>query len=145
MPSQGPLPWLKRAYFAGRKAFDEALAKHNLTASQLEVLRLVWQHELIEQRALQELLGIASPTLTGIVERLVERQMLRRLPSADDARVKLLALTEQGQALHGVLITIQDEVQARLLNGFSAAEVALLEQWLRRITANVEGSAADCD
>ena len=138
------ISWLKRAYFAGRKAFDEALAEHDLTATQLELLRHVWLQEGIEQRTLQDRLGIASPTLTGIVDRLVERRMLERRPSPEDARVKQLYLTEQGQALHGELILIHERVQARLLHGFSPAEAALLRQWLQRVVENVDGIDA-CD
>jgi DNA-binding MarR family transcriptional regulator len=134
-----PLLWLKRAYFAGRQAFDEALAEHGLTATQLDVLRQVWRHQGIEQRVLQEQLGIASPTLTGIVDRLVERQMLERRASLEDARVKQLYLTEQGQALHGDLILIHERVHTRLLKGFSAPEIALLQQWLQRMVTNVDG------
>lgn len=140
----GILPWLKRAYFAGKKAFDEALAAYGLTATQLEVLRLVWQDEGVEQRILQERLGIASPTLTGIVDRLVDRQMLVRNSSEEDARVKLLFLTDQGRAIHTELVAIHQHAHARLLKGFSSAEIALLEQWLQRMTANIEASQDDC-
>jgi MarR family transcriptional regulator, organic hydroperoxide resistance regulator len=136
---QGPLYWLRRAYFAGKKAYDEALAEHGLTASQLDLLRHVWQQEGIEQRALQEQLGVSSPTLTGVVDRLVERGVLERRLSAEDARVKQLFLTPAGHAIADTVAEIHARVEAQLMQGFTAAERALLEQWLRRTTSNVEG------
>ncbi|GAB4216213.1 MAG: MarR family transcriptional regulator [Roseiflexaceae bacterium] len=133
---RGPLQSLRRAYFAGKKAYDEALAEHGLTASQLEVLRLVWQQEGIEQRTLQEQLGVSSPTLTGLLDRLVEHGLLERRPSPDDARVKTLYLTQAGQGLYDTLQQINERVQMQLLRGFTAAEIALLEQWLERMAHN---------
>lgn len=132
----GSLYWLKRAYFAGKKAFDEALAEHGLTATQLEVLRRVWQQDGIEQRALQTDMGVTSPTLTGIVDRLVERGLLARRPSTDDARVKMLHLTDPGLAIADALDAINARAEARLLHGFSAAEIALLQHWLERMARN---------
>jgi DNA-binding MarR family transcriptional regulator len=132
----GALYWLKRAYFAGKKAYDEALAEHGLTATQLEVLRHVWQHTQIEQRALQLAMGVTSPTLTGVVDRLVEQKLLERRQSPEDARVKTLHLTTAGLAIADTLDAISASAEARLLHGFSAAEVALLQQWLERMAHN---------
>lgn len=140
----GSLYWLKRAYFAGKKAYDEALAVHGLTATQLEVLRLVWQHGGIEQRELQSRMGVSSPTLTGVVDRLVEQTLLERRPSADDARVKKLQLTPAGLAISDTLEAVNTRAEARLLRGFSAAEIALLEQWLQRMVANSDLSDERC-
>jgi DNA-binding MarR family transcriptional regulator len=140
----GSLYWLKRAYFAGKKAYDEALAEQGLTATQLEVLRRVWQQPAIEQRELQVRMGVTSPTLTGIVDRLVEHSLLERRPSADDARVKTLHLTAAGLAISDRLEVINERAEARLLRGFSAAEVALLEQWLQRMAANSDAQDERC-
>jgi DNA-binding MarR family transcriptional regulator len=132
----GSLYWLKRAYFAGKKAYDEALAEHGLTATQLETLRRVWQQDGVEQRELQAAMGVSSPTLTGVVDRLVEHGLLERRSSADDARVKTLHLTGAGLAISDKLGAINERAEARLLRGFSAAEVALLQQWLERMAHN---------
>lgn len=130
------LYWLKRAYFAGKKAYDEALAEHGLTATQLEVLRRVWQQDGVEQRELQAAMGVSSPTLTGVVDRLVEHGLLERRSSTEDARVKALHLTGAGLAISDKLGAINERAEARLLRGFSAAEVALLQQWLERMAHN---------
>lgn len=132
----GSLYWLKRAYFAGKKAYDEALAEHGLTATQLEVLRRVWQQDAIEQRELQTAMRVTSPTLTGIVDRLVEHGLLERRSSLDDARVKTLHLTDAGLAISDKLGAINERAETQLLRGFTLAEVALLQQWLERMAHN---------
>jgi DNA-binding MarR family transcriptional regulator len=140
------LPLLvKRVHLAIRRAFDEALSAHGITGPQADVLRFVSFQAGVEQRAIQERLGITSATLTGIVDGLVERELVERRLSVEDARVKQLFLTPAGCALSKGLCGLVGEVEARLLEGFSAAERALLRDWLRRMAQNVGvGGAEGC-
>jgi len=76
-----------------RNAIDDELHWHDLTGAQSEVLRHLWHHDQLEQRTLQERLGITSPTLTGIVGRamleyalLLVLHPLRRLQRQTDRR-----------------------------------------------------------
>ncbi len=128
---------IKRAYLAANKAADEELARRQLTMSQLEVLLHLWQQDGLEQRHLQEYLGISSSTLTGIIDVLVDHGRVERRVSAEDARVKQLFLTQTGRALLAEAQAVRQRVNARLLQGFSASEAALLSDWLRRIMGNM--------
>ena len=134
-----PMFWLRRASLAMRKAVDEELHTHGLTGAQFEVLRQLWEHDRLELRSLQERLGITSPTLTGIVEGLVERQVI-----PEDARVKQLCLTAHGQSLNEQICEAIEQAHARLLAGFSPAEATLLKDWLQRIVANAGDSDHSC-
>lgn len=124
-------------------ALDEELSKYELTGAQFEILRHLWQQDGLEQRLLQERLGITSATLTGIVDGLVERKQLERRQCPTDARVKQLFLTEQGRALRDEMAAAAARVQERLLSGFSPTEAALLKDWLRRMAANMCSSGAE--
>src|SRR5262249_48708860 len=115
-----------------------------LTGAQSEVLRQLWHHDQIEQRTLQERLGITSPTLTGIVDGLVGRGLVERRLSPEDARVKVLHLTPQGQAQNETVCAAIERGQARLLAGFSPAEATLLRDWLQRIVANAGVTSDPC-
>ncbi len=128
--------WLRRAYLMMRKAMDEAVVQYGLTAVQLDVLMYLWHNDGMEQRALQEQMSITSATLTGIVDSMVERGFVARRLSPDDARVKQLFLTEGGRLLHDQLGSAADDFDQRLVKGFSRTEVALLRDWLHRLTNN---------
>jgi DNA-binding MarR family transcriptional regulator len=142
--SYNPIFLLKRLHLATRKTFDEALAKHGLTAAQFEILQHVRRQDGLEQRILQERLGITSATLTGIVDGLVDRQLLTRRPSPEDARVKQLFLTDKGLALDTQVEAVLGHVQERLLEGFSSAEIALLQDWMQRMIANMGEPSGGC-
>ena len=137
-----PIFWLRRASLAMRKVVDEELHTHGLTGAQFEVLRQLWSNDRLELRALQERLGITSPTLTGIVDGMVGRGLVQREVSLADARVKQLCLTPHGQALNEQICEAIEQAHLRLLAGFTPAESSLLKDWLQRIVANA-GSLDD--
>jgi DNA-binding MarR family transcriptional regulator len=139
-----PIFWLRRASLAMRKSIDDELHTHGLTGAQFEVLRLLWQADQAELRSLQQRLGITSPTLTGIVDGLVGRGLVERRLSLEDARVKHLCLTPQGQSMHEDICAAIERVHARLLTGFSPAEATLLKDWLQRIVTNAGGDDDPC-
>jgi DNA-binding MarR family transcriptional regulator len=136
--------WLRRASLAMRKVVDEELHTHGLTGAQFEVLRQLWEHDRLELRTLQERLGITSPTLTGIVDGMVDRGLVQREVSHEDARVKQLCLTVRGQSLNEQLCQAIEQAHLRLLAGFSPAEGSLLKDWLQRIVANAGGHDYPC-
>jgi DNA-binding MarR family transcriptional regulator len=137
------VPLIKRLHLATRRAYDDAFAAYRLTGPQANVLRFVWLQDGIEQRELQERLGVTGATLTGIIDGLVERELVERRLSPDDARVKQLFLTERGRAvsddLGGILVRLHDQ----LVQGFSPTEQALLGDWLQRMAANMDALAGD--
>jgi len=140
-----PIFWLRRASLAMRKVVDDELHSHGLTGAQFEVLRQLWQHDRLEMRTLQQRLGITSPTLTGIVDGLVGRDMVERRLSPEDARVRQLFLTPQGQSMHEAICTAIELAHLRLLAGFSPAEATLLKDWLQRIVANAGVVSDACE
>jgi DNA-binding MarR family transcriptional regulator len=134
-----PLFWLKRAYLSTRKHLEESLQEDYLTAAQLEVLMYLWEEDGMEHRVLQEHLGVSSPTLTSIIDVMVQRGYVERRTSPEDARVKQVFLTEKGRSL-----SQSPERRAagqRFINemmaGFSAGEAALFVEWLQRVARNM--------
>lgn len=133
-----PLFWLRRSYHAGKQRVDAALADHDLTTTQLELLRQVKQATQIEQRQLQQLLGVRSATLAGVIDRLIVHGFIEQYASDCDARVKYITLTECGIGVCERVADIHANISATLFAGFTHAELALLNQWLQRVVSNGE-------
>ncbi len=140
-----PMYWLRRIQLATRHALDGEFSCHGMTGIQMEVLMRLWRHDGLEQRELQEMLGVTSATLTGILDGMVEREVVERRLSPEDARVKQIWLTERGRELQQNMGSAFESVEARLLRGFSRAEVALLNDWLRRLATNMGAAGEHCD
>jgi DNA-binding MarR family transcriptional regulator len=84
----------------------------------------------------QELCGrtlMDKVTVMRAAQGLLTRRLIRRLPNAQDARSHRLIMTAAGQRLYDQIVPMALEYQARLLTGIERADIARLEQMLRRL------------
>lgn|GEM_PF-246644 len=130
------LMMLKRASLALRKVQDESLAQFGLTSAQMEVLAPVYFSNGLEHRKLVEWLGVTSPTLTNIVDGLVQRGLIERRSSREDARVKQFYITEEGEALFQKVGEGREEFFRQFTAGFSEEELILFASFLKRLALN---------
>lgn len=74
-------------------------------------------------------------TVSRAAAALVERGVLTRQANDADKRSHLLALTEEGRALHARIAPMALEWEARIFGEFTSEELAVLMRLLRRIDA----------
>ncbi|MFD7446405.1 MarR family winged helix-turn-helix transcriptional regulator [Streptomyces sp. NPDC059909] len=76
--------------------FTTAAAREKLTASQGRTLSVL-RHGPAAMRVLAETLACDASNMTGIVDRLEKRSLVRREPSPGDRRVKNVVITPEGE------------------------------------------------
>ena len=79
---------------------NKNLAEFNLTGVQHEIICFIDRNESqrdVFQKDIEKCLKLTNPTVTGIVKRLEEKEMIARVPSEQDARYKCLHVTEKGK------------------------------------------------
>ncbi|WP_237536330.1 MarR family transcriptional regulator [Streptomyces sp. SID5785] len=86
--------------------FTVAAASESLTASQGRALTVL-RRGPAAMRALASTLTCDASNITGIVDRLEKRGLVRREPSASDRRVKNVVLTAEGER-------VTDAIRARM-------------------------------
>jgi DNA-binding MarR family transcriptional regulator len=124
---------IRLAHVAVYRHFTETFADLELTQKQVSVLWLVDDHPGISQIAVGRLLRMDRATTMTIVNRLQERDYLRRERSESDGRKQALFLTDEGRgALTGAKDCIAEH-EAWLKSRFSADEVKNLVEMLTRI------------
>jgi DNA-binding MarR family transcriptional regulator len=78
----------------------------DLSMAQLHVLATLHEHGEMSVGALAEALSISAPSASAVVDRLVERDMLRRERSEDDRRTVRVSLSDSGrrftEQVHGL-------------------------------------------
>lgn len=84
-----------------------------LTMQQFKVVMILSLQDSASGQELAHQLGVGLGTVTGIVDRLVARQLVERHEDPDDRRIRRVALTPAGQ-------TLADEVVHAGLNRFRA-------------------------
>jgi DNA-binding MarR family transcriptional regulator len=124
---RGPAPdcaWhlLVRFFFTQRANLPPLAAELQLSPAQCHVLHLIEPDRPIPMGQLAETLACDASNVTGLVDRLESRGLVRRRPSAGDRRVKVLHLTPTGVRLRTLLVD-------RMTNAPSALErLSLREQ-----------------
>ena len=95
---------LMQLFFAQRSNLPPLAAELQLSPAQCHVLHLIEPGRPVPMGQLAETLACDASNVTGLVDRLEARGLVRRRPSAEDRRVKVLDLTPTGARLRTVLL-----------------------------------------
>src|SRR5467141_4194090 len=95
---------LVRFFFAQRANLPPLAAELELSPAQCHLLHLIEPDRPIPMGQLAETLACDASNVTGLVDRLESRGLVRRRPSAEDRRVKVLDLTPAGSRLRTLLL-----------------------------------------
>src|SRR3954471_1747450 len=90
---------LVRFFFAQRSNLPPLAAELDLSPAQCHVLHLIEPDRPVAMGDLAETLACDRSNVTGLVDRLEARGLVRRRPSDEDRRVKVLILTPTGSRL----------------------------------------------
>lgn len=121
---------------------NKNLVKFNLTCVQHEILCFINKNEKerdVFQKDIEKCLKLTNPTVTGIIKRLEEKQMIVRCSSSIDARYKCLHLTEKGKDLICKSFKFgSNTIEKQLVNNMTGEEVKVLKDLLYRALKNME-------
>jgi len=82
------------------KAADRFFGKYGLTTTQYDVLVIInYSEKRVSQSDLGDRRVVSRSNITGIVDRLEKVGLIKREGSADDRRIKYLAITQKGKDL----------------------------------------------
>lgn len=137
--SESPGLVFQRLAHAMAVEMDRRLRSYDVTMSQWAVLKQLWRREGRSQAELQELLRLERATINGLVQRMTRGGLIRLAPDPDDRRVQRIFLTERGWALRQVTIAYEEELTARIFQGFSSDERIFFMRLLARALHNLTG------
>ena len=95
---------LVRFFFAQREHLPALDGGLELSPIQCHVLHLLEPGRPLPMGRLAGMLGCHASNVTGLVDRLEARGVVQRRPSADDRRIKVLALTPEGSRLRAQML-----------------------------------------
>ena len=118
------------------------LKPYNITGVQARVLFYINHNSHkgnIFQKDIQNHLKLTNPTVTGIVQRLEEKQLIKRFTSDEDSRYKCHVLTDKGlDVVKSLSDFATNKVEKRILNGFSKDDIQMFTSLLLRVLSNLE-------
>lgn len=113
--------------------FRKKLAEYNVTPVQYAVLKCLWQEDKLSPKQIAQEIALDASTITGILGRLENKNLIRRTPSNTDRRTLIIELTEEGRALQTDIDRVILEANRDVLAALSLEDQATLKGWLEQI------------
>lgn len=119
------------------RAFSERLEPFGLTPFHWLVLCCLWIEDGLPTSSIGDKLQQVGGTLTGVLDRMEERQLIRRERDPKDRRIWRIWLTDAGKELENVLPPIAAELREKILHGISEQDREKMSQLIDRAIANM--------
>ncbi len=148
---RGPSPISKRIRIISnkfRELWDRNLQKYNLTGVQMEVLCYLKCNpdKEIHQREIEYWFQLKNPTVTGILNRLEEKEYITRRRNPEDGRYRIIEVTDKGNQVMDALGKESKGLDERIYDCMTDEEQAKLLELLDRILKAVtehDGASAE--
>ena len=124
---------LRCAHVAVFQHFNRTLGVHGISGPQFGTLLLIEANPGVSQSSIAEALRFDRSTLVQIVDRLEDRSLVKREPSAQDRRSHALRLTGNGAKLLAELKALSDEHEGIVAETLSEQERKSLLSLLERL------------
>lgn len=119
------------------QAFEVYSAAHirsmGLTPAQFDVIATLGNTPGMPTRELGEKTLITKGTLTGVVDRLESKRLVRRVASPSDGRSQTVQLTKKGEALFEKVFPAHVEYMAQAFKDFTEGDYIKTEAALRKL------------
>jgi DNA-binding MarR family transcriptional regulator len=110
-------------------------AGFDLTPVQYAALATINANPAIDQITLAGLIAYDRTTITGVVDRLVQKSLIVRETSSRDRRARELKITDEGRKTLRKITPAVESAQRTMLRGLSEKEAAELMRLLRKAIA----------
>lgn len=116
------------------------LTHHRLTPARAEVLWVLRGRGPLTQRELSQILQCTPRNVTGLVDALLQAELVDRVPHPNDRRAVLVSLSEPGLALLAEWGAERTQGAAQILADIAPADLATFTDVLGRVLDNLHGA-----
>ena len=125
----------------GGRVFDRILSQKKIdvfNGAQGRILYVLWQDNGVPISELSRQTGLATTTLTSMLDRMETADLIHRNRGDKDRRKIRIYLTEKAKGLEEDYNSVSEEMSRIYYKGFSDQEIEQLESYLERILITVE-------
>lgn len=120
------------------KLANQQLAQFDLTSTQFRTLLYVYHRPpmTVRQCDLESFFSKSNPAVTGILNNMEQKDLIRRVTNPEDGRSKVLMVTEKGAALIPELDKYRGWMDQLLTENMTEEEVNILIVLLKKLRNN---------
>ena len=130
------------------KQKNRRMKAYDLTSIQADVLYYILNHyqdREINQLDVQTMFKLTNPTVSGIIDRLEEKEFIKRVRSEKDARYRRLVPLPKGEAIFAELKHSADEAEALFVKDMTPEEAAEFKRLVQIALKTAEEENGDAD
>ena len=116
------------------------LQPFDLTPFHWLVLRCLSEEDGLPVSEITQRLQEVGGTMTGVIDRMEERELVSRVRDASDRRIYRVYLTKKGQEVERQLRPLAERSRKRLYKGISPKNLALFESLCEQMITNCQES-----
>ena len=137
MPNKKTGFLIKQVHILQEQRLNRKFEHFGLTAAQTFTLVSLFKarekNEKLNQKDLERILDISNPTVTGILNRLEAKDLIRRVTCKHDARIKYIEVTKKAIELDKEIRKTFKEAEEQLVSSLTPEEIDRLNEYLIRI------------
>jgi len=128
---------VRQTHRALQRALEARIRPYGITLGMWYFLRVLWEEDGLNQRALSVRAGTAEPTTVAALHAMERRGLVVRVQNRDDRRKSNIFLTKPARELRNLLLPEARAVNRIATAGLSAAQIAALKRILIRLRTNL--------
>jgi DNA-binding MarR family transcriptional regulator len=121
-----------------RREYDKQLKNFGLTPCQFEVLMILWEEDSILLSELGRRVSRDGPTITGVIDRMEKKLLVKRRRDPRDRRAVRVVLTSKSKGMQEQLAITKKRILGKITKGLSTREITSLEALLVKMMKNLE-------
>ena len=140
MPNKKTGFLIKQVHILHEQYLNKKFEHFGLTATQTFTLVSLFKarekNEKLNQKDLERILDISNPTVTGILNRLEAKGLIKRVTCKHDARIRYIEVTKKAIELDKEIQKTFKEAEEQLISSLTPEEIDRLNEYLIRILRN---------
>ena len=121
-----------------RRKYDRQLKDFGLTPCQFEVLMILWEEDGILLSELGRRVSRDGPTITGVIDRMEKKMLVKRKRDSRDRRAVRVVLTSKSRGMEEQLSITKKKILERITKHLSTREINQLDSMLVKMMKNME-------
>jgi len=110
----------------------------HITVEQFSILALLWYKEGYNQQEIAKILSRDKTTITRILNNLVNRNLIVKIPNNSDKRNNLIYLTNKGKQLQYMCVQLTGNEYDKALNKTTDDDLNITINTLKKILNNID-------
>ncbi|HID39421.1 MAG TPA: MarR family transcriptional regulator [Calditrichaeota bacterium] len=115
---------------------------YDISFDQFLVMVFLWQREGRTQQELSKLTSKDKASITRLIDGLVRRGLVERIPAEYDRRSKLIYLTRKGKSIQPGCYTDGQQSRERLVEGISTENLEITRRTLLKMVDNFQSKSS---